>query len=160
MPPKNRFAELLPEITAWRRDFHEHPELLFEVHRTAAKVAELCRSFGCDEVVEGIGRTGVVAVIKGKTDTAGRVVRQVQSDFDGYVLFDAVPYGDYRLRIGAASAAAPPRSTRHPCSGRARPREPGRAADPHSRRWRLCRHRPPWRPPLPAPVRRPPRRAG
>ena len=41
MPVKNRFAELLPEITAWRRDFHEHPELLFEVHRTAAKVADL-----------------------------------------------------------------------------------------------------------------------
>ena len=41
MPVKNRFAELLPEITAWRRDFHEHPELLFDVHRTAAKVAEL-----------------------------------------------------------------------------------------------------------------------
>jgi hypothetical protein len=69
MPVKNRFAELLPEITAWRRDFHEHPELLFEVHRTAARVAELCRSFGCDEVVEGIGRTGVVAVIRGRTDT-------------------------------------------------------------------------------------------
>ncbi|MCB2150693.1 MAG: amidohydrolase, partial [Rhodobacteraceae bacterium] len=60
MPVKNRFAELLPEITAWRRDFHEHPELLFDVHRTAGKVAELLRGFGCDEVVEGIGRTGVV----------------------------------------------------------------------------------------------------
>ena len=40
MPVKNRFAELLPEITAWRRDFHEHPELQFDVHRTAARVAE------------------------------------------------------------------------------------------------------------------------
>ena len=37
MPVKNRFAELLPEITAWRRDFHEHPELQFDVHRTAAQ---------------------------------------------------------------------------------------------------------------------------
>ena len=45
MPPKNRFAELLPEITAWRRDFHENPELLFDVHRTAAKVAALLREF-------------------------------------------------------------------------------------------------------------------
>ena len=43
MPVKNRFAELLPEITAWRRDFHENPELLYEVHRTAGKVAELLR---------------------------------------------------------------------------------------------------------------------
>ncbi|MBN2631338.1 MAG: amidohydrolase [Rhodobacteraceae bacterium] len=81
MPVKNRFAELLPEITAWRRDFHQHPELLFDVHRTAAKVAELLRSFGCDEVVEGIGRTGVVGVIKGKTDTLGRVIG-LRADMD------------------------------------------------------------------------------
>ncbi len=79
MPVKNRFAELLPEITAWRRDFHAHPELLFDVHRTAAKVAELCRSFGCDEVVEGIGRTGVVAVIKGRGP--GRVIG-LRADMD------------------------------------------------------------------------------
>jgi amidohydrolase len=81
MPVKNRFAELLPEITAWRRDFHEHPELLFDVHRTAAKVADLLRDFGCDEVVEGIGRTGVVAVIKGRTDTAGKVIG-LRADMD------------------------------------------------------------------------------
>ena len=81
MPVKNRFSEMLPEITAWRRDFHEHPELLFDVHRTAAKVADLLRSFGCDEVVTGIGRTGVVGVIKGKTDTSGRVVG-LRADMD------------------------------------------------------------------------------
>ena len=40
------------------------------------------------------------------TDLAGRVLYQTASDFDGYVLFDSVPYGDYRLRIGTASAAA------------------------------------------------------
>lgn len=93
MPVKNRFAELLPEITAWRRDFHEHPELLFEVHRTAAKVAELCRSFGCDEVVEGIGRTGVVAVIKGKSDTKGRVIG-LRADMDALPIKEqtGVPY--------------------------------------------------------------------
>ena len=55
MAVKNRIADMLPEITAWRHDFHEHPELLFEVHRTAARVAALCRSFGCDG---GGGRTG------------------------------------------------------------------------------------------------------
>ncbi|WP_430464328.1 M20 aminoacylase family protein [Tabrizicola sp.] len=81
MPPKNRFAEMLPELTAIRRDFHENPELLFDVHRTAAKVAEFCRAIGCDEVVEGIGRTGVVAVIKGKTDTKGRVIG-LRADMD------------------------------------------------------------------------------
>ncbi|MGB4827460.1 MAG: M20 aminoacylase family protein [Paracoccaceae bacterium] len=87
MPPKNRFAELLPEITAWRRDFHENPELLFEVHRTAGKVADLCRGFGCDEVVEGIGRTGVVAVIKGKSDNKGRVIG-LRADMDALPIIE------------------------------------------------------------------------
>ncbi len=81
MPVKNRFAEMLPEITEWRRDFHRHPELLFDVHRTAAKVADLCRNFGCDEVVEGIGRTGVVAVIKGRESGSGRVIG-LRADMD------------------------------------------------------------------------------
>ena len=93
MPVKNRFAELLPEITAWRRDFHAHPELLFDVHRTAARVADLLRGFGCDEVVTGIGRTGVVGVIKGRTDTAGRVVG-LRADMDALPIIEAtgVPY--------------------------------------------------------------------
>ena len=81
MPIKNRYAELHAEITEWRRDFHTHPELLFEVHRTAARVAELLRQFGCDEVVEGIGRTGVVGVIKGKTDSSGKVIG-LRADMD------------------------------------------------------------------------------
>ncbi len=81
MPVKNRFAELLPQITAWRRDFHEHPELLYDVHRTAGKVADLLREFGCDEVTEGIGRTGVVGVIRGKSDSKGRVIG-LRADMD------------------------------------------------------------------------------
>ena len=81
MPVKNRFAEMLPEITGWRREFHENPELLYEVHRTAGRVAELLRGFGVDEVVEGIGRTGVVGVIRGKTDTSGRVIG-LRADMD------------------------------------------------------------------------------
>ncbi|MEI6097679.1 MAG: M20 aminoacylase family protein [Alphaproteobacteria bacterium] len=80
MPVKNRIAALLPEISAWRQDFHRHPELQFDVHRTAARVADLCRAFGCDEVVTGIGRTGVVAVIKGRTDS-GRVIG-LRADMD------------------------------------------------------------------------------
>ena len=81
MPVKNRFAELHDDITAWRRDLHEHPEILFETHRTSATVAEKLRAFGCDEVVEGIGRTGVVGVIKGKTDTSGKVLG-LRADMD------------------------------------------------------------------------------
>ena len=87
MPVKNRFAELLPEITGWRRDFHEHPELLFDVQRTAGKVADLLRGFGCDDVVTGIGRTGVVGVINGKTDTEGRVVG-LRADMDALPIFE------------------------------------------------------------------------
>ena len=81
MAVRNRFAELLPEITGWRHDFHENPEILYEVHRTAARVAELCESFGCDAVVSGIGRTGVVALIHGKTNTSGRVIG-LRADMD------------------------------------------------------------------------------
>lgn len=81
MPIKNRYAELHAEITEWRRDFHTHPELLFEVHRTAARVAELLRAFGCDEVVEGIGKTGVVGVIKGQSTNSGKVIG-LRADMD------------------------------------------------------------------------------
>src|SRR6201987_586828 len=66
MPIVNRVADLQPDIQAWRRDIHEHPELLYDVHRTAAFVADRLREFGCDEVVTGIGKTGVVGVINGK----------------------------------------------------------------------------------------------
>ena len=58
MPIVNRIADLHGEITAWRRDIHAHPELLYDVHRTAGAVADKLKSFGCDEVVTGIGRTG------------------------------------------------------------------------------------------------------
>ncbi len=81
MPVKNRLAELHDEITGWRRDFHEHPELLFDVHRTSARVADLLRTFGVDEVTTGIGRTGVVGVIKGRTDVSGRVIG-LRADMD------------------------------------------------------------------------------
>ncbi len=66
MPIINRIAEFADEVAEWRRDFHAHPELQYDVHRTAGKVAELLKSFGVDEVATGIGRTGVVGVIKGR----------------------------------------------------------------------------------------------
>jgi hippurate hydrolase len=93
MPVKNRFAELLPEIAAWRRDLHEHPEILFETHRTAATVAEKLRAFGCDEVVTGIGRTGVVGVIRGRSNTSGRTIG-LRADMDALPIMEAtgLPY--------------------------------------------------------------------
>ena len=81
MPLVNRFADLLPEITEWRRDLHEHPELLFDVERTAGVVAAKLREFGCDEVVEGIGRTGVVGVINGKLSNSDTVIG-LRADMD------------------------------------------------------------------------------
>lgn len=77
----NRFADLHDEITAWRRDLHEHPELLFDTHRTSGVVAEKLKEFGCDEVVEGIGRTGVVGVIHGKSNKSGKVIA-LRADMD------------------------------------------------------------------------------
>ena len=68
MPIINRVADLSDEIATWRRDFHENPELLYDVHRTAGIVAEKLKAFGCDEVVTGIGQTGVVGVIRGRAE--------------------------------------------------------------------------------------------
>ncbi len=81
MPIINRMAELHDEITAWRRDFHTMPELLYDVHKTAAKVSEMLRDFGCDYVVEGIGRTGVVGIIEGKNAEDGPVIG-LRADMD------------------------------------------------------------------------------
>ncbi|HEY0852355.1 MAG TPA: M20 aminoacylase family protein [Bradyrhizobium sp.] len=83
MPIVNRVADLQPDIQAWRRDIHQHPELLYDVHRTAAFVADRLREFGCDEVVTGIGKTGVVGVIKGsKPANGGLKVIGLRADMD------------------------------------------------------------------------------
>jgi len=93
MPVKNRYADLHQEITEWRRDFHANPELLFEVHRTADRVARLLREFGCDEVVEGVGKTGVVGLIKGSDTSSGRVIG-LRADMDALPISEAtdLPY--------------------------------------------------------------------
>ena len=93
MPVINRVAGLADEVSAWRRDFHQHPELLYEVHRTAGRVAEQLRGFGVDEVVTGLGRTGVVGVIKGRSDGSGRVIG-LRADMDALPIVEAtdVPY--------------------------------------------------------------------
>lgn len=64
MPVINRISAFSQDMTAWRHDIHQHPELAYEEHRTATTVAKLLRSFGVDEVVEGIGQTGVVGIIR------------------------------------------------------------------------------------------------
>jgi amidohydrolase len=81
MPIASRIAEMKAEVAAWRRDIHEYPEILFDVHRTAGSVAEKLKAFGCDEVVTGIGRTGVVGVIHGR-GTGPRKVVGLRADMD------------------------------------------------------------------------------
>jgi hippurate hydrolase len=81
MPIINSAAAMQDEVAQWRRDFHEHPEILYDVHRTAGIVAEKLKAFGCDEVVPGIGRTGVVGVIKGRKAASGKVIG-LRADMD------------------------------------------------------------------------------
>ena len=88
MPIKNRLAELQGDIAAWRRDIHAHPELRFEEHRTSALVADKLRAFGCDEVVHGVGGTGVVGVIHGRAGGAGRVIG-FRADMDALPINEA-----------------------------------------------------------------------
>src|SRR5918994_4165853 len=92
MPIVNRIAAIHPEVTEWRRDIHAHPELRYDVHRTAASVAEKLAAFGCDEVVTGIGRTGVVGVIRGRRPSArgeGRKVIGLRADMDALPIEEA-----------------------------------------------------------------------
>lgn len=66
MMSSDTLEQIAQEAKAWRRDIHQHPELLFDLPRTAGLVAETLAAFGCDEIVTGIAKTGVVAVIKGR----------------------------------------------------------------------------------------------
>ncbi|MEP1766399.1 MAG: M20 aminoacylase family protein [Sulfitobacter sp.] len=88
MPIKNRFAEMHAEITDWRRHLHQYPELQFEVHETAKFVEEKLRSFGITDITSGIGRTGVVAVIEGRSNTTGRTVG-LRADMDALPIEEA-----------------------------------------------------------------------
>eukprot|EP01031_Cornospumella_fuschlensis_P007290 gene7290-9035_t len=88
MPIINRIAEFHSEMTEWRHDFHMHPELGFEEHRTAGIVAEKLREFGCDEVVTGIARTGVVGVIHGRNGKTGRAIG-LRADMDALPIEEA-----------------------------------------------------------------------
>ncbi|MCV2890159.1 M20 aminoacylase family protein [Ruegeria aquimaris] len=81
MPIKNRLADLHSEITGWRRHLHAHPELMYDVHETAGFVAERLKEFGIDDITTGVGKTGVVATIKGKSDSKGRVIG-LRADMD------------------------------------------------------------------------------
>ena len=86
MPINNRIAGFHEDMTAWRRDLHENPELGFEETRTAGIVAEKLRAFGCDEVITGIAKTGVVGVIRGSAPGPGIGLR---ADMDALPIAEA-----------------------------------------------------------------------
>ena len=103
MPVKNRFAELQKEIAEWRHDIHQHPEILFETHRTSALVKDKLKEFGCDEVIDGIGKTGVVGVINGQTNKSGKVIG-LRADMDALPINEETGL-DYSSKIPGAMHA-------------------------------------------------------
>ncbi|MGV2104900.1 M20 aminoacylase family protein [Agrobacterium vitis] len=84
MPILNRAAELEADVRQWRHHLHQNPEILYDVHETAAFVTEKLKEFGVDEVVTGLGRTGVVGLIKGRGD--GSRVIGLRADMDALPL--------------------------------------------------------------------------
>jgi len=96
MPVINRVADLQPDIMAWRHDLHRRPELMYDVDGTAAFVAERLREFGCDQVVTGLGRTGVVGVIRGAKPAGGGELKAIglRADMDALPILEAtgLPY--------------------------------------------------------------------
>src|SRR6201998_1227091 len=96
MPIVNRVADLQPDIQAWRHDIHQHPELLYDVHRAGACVAGRVREFGCDEVATGLGKTGVVGVIKGKKPGSNGDIKVIglRADMDALPIHEGtnLPY--------------------------------------------------------------------
>lgn len=87
MPVLNRVAELQEEVTGWRREIHSNPELLYDVHETAAMVAEKLKEFGVDEIVTGIGQTGVVGIINGNKNGSGKTIG-LRADMDALPIIE------------------------------------------------------------------------
>ncbi|MAU98188.1 MAG: amidohydrolase [Fulvimarina sp.] len=103
MPVSNRIAALRPEIEAWRRALHAEPELLYDVTDTAAFVAARLAEFGCDAVVTGIGRTGVVGLIHGRDGAGGRMIG-LRADMDALPIVEATGLDHASRRPGAMHA--------------------------------------------------------
>ena len=85
-------ASFSPELTAFRRDLHAHPELGFEEVYTAGRVREALRACGVDEIHEGIGKTGVVGVIRGKSAASGRMIG-LRADMDALPMREDNSFG-------------------------------------------------------------------
>jgi hippurate hydrolase len=81
MPIHSLVNDEISDVRAWRHEIHANPELLYDVQRTAAFVADRLRDFGCDEVRTSIGRTGVVGVIRGAKGKSSRAIG-LRADMD------------------------------------------------------------------------------
>ena len=92
MPILNRAAELQEEVTKWRRTLHTHPELDFDLYETSAFVEARLQETGCDEVVTGLAKTGVVGLIKGRLGDGPTIA--LRSDMDALPLTEitGAPY--------------------------------------------------------------------
>ena len=93
MPINPAIQDLAADAQAWRRDIHQHPELLYDVPRTASFVADRLKDFGCDEVATGIGRSGVVGVIRGKLGASEKTIG-LRADMDALPIHETtnLPY--------------------------------------------------------------------
>jgi hippurate hydrolase len=92
-------AQYHPELTAFRRDLHAHPELGFEEVYTAARVQEALKACGVDEIHPGIGKTGVVGVIRGKSTRSGRMVG-LRADMDALTMAESNEFAWRSTRSG------------------------------------------------------------
>ncbi len=85
-----QIAQFHPELTAFRRDLHAHPELGFEEVYTSSRVIEALKVCGVDEIHTGLGKTGVVAVINGQHPAAPHATKMVglRADMDALPLHE------------------------------------------------------------------------
>ncbi len=92
-------AQFHPELTALRRDLHAHPELGFEEVYTAGRVREALALCGVDEVHTGIGKTGVVGIVRGKSNNRGRMVG-LRADMDALTMTEHNSFSWKSTRAG------------------------------------------------------------
>ena len=102
MSDNARIEVLAGEVTGWRREIHSHPGVGFDVGPTAGFVAEKLRGFGLDEVVEGVGRTGVVGVLRGKGEGSRAI--GLRADMDALPIHEQTNLGHASRESGKMHA--------------------------------------------------------
>ena len=93
---------LAGEVAGWRREIHRHPGVGFDVGPTASFVAEKLRAFGLDEVLEGVGRTGVVGVLRGRR--GGERAVALRADMDALPIHEQTNLGHASRESGKMHA--------------------------------------------------------